>query len=150
MNKTRFIDVEDRRRIEALLEECDAKLQALWAADCAERVLALFEAALPQDERPRSAIDACRAWAQGKLTMSKARAASFAAHAAARDAGQDAAAAAARAAGHAVATAHVAGHAVHAATYAAKAVAYAGADTAAERCWQLNRLRELTGSGTTI
>lgn len=36
---------EDRRRI------------ALWAADCAERVLPLFEAKAPADTRPRKAVE---------------------------------------------------------------------------------------------
>lgn len=100
---------------------------ALKAAESAEHVLAHFEVRHPQDDRPRKAIEAARAWARGELAMTKARDAAFAAHAAARDAEHSAARFAARAAGHAAATAHVAGHARHAAAYAAKA------DTAANR-----------------
>ena len=33
---------------------------AAWAADCAERVLPLFEAAYPEDDRPRRAIETGR------------------------------------------------------------------------------------------
>jgi len=84
---------------------CDARLadqqrEALWAADCAERVLPLFEAAAPTDRHPRSAIEAARAWARGELSVGAARAAAFAAHAAARDVEDTQARAAARAAGH--------------------------------------------------
>ncbi|MDO8480576.1 MAG: hypothetical protein Q7S65_02035, partial [Nanoarchaeota archaeon] len=91
----------------------DQKLLAIWAADCAERVLPFFEKARPKDDRPRKAIEACRTWARtGVFTMAGIRAASLAAHAAARDAkGSDLACFAARAAGQAVATAHVPEHA---------------------------------------
>ncbi len=33
------------------LSEADRRLVALWAADCAERVLPLFEAEAPDDDR---------------------------------------------------------------------------------------------------
>ncbi len=90
------------------------KAQAAWAADCAERVLHYFEDAFPNDDRPRQAIEAARAWARGEIRVGEARAAALAAHAAARDAAagnHSSACAAARAAGHAAATAHVASHA---------------------------------------
>jgi len=118
---------------------------ALWAADCAERVLLRFEEERPADDRPRRAIEAGRSWARGGMKMGEARAAAFAAHAAAREADRAEAHAAARAAGHAAATAHVATHAPHAADYAAKAVAYASDSSTAvaeERDWQYRRLPE--------
>jgi hypothetical protein len=126
----------------------------LWAADCAEHVLPYFEERYPQDNRPRNAVEAARAWARGELAFSEVRAAAFAAHAAARATDAGAARAAARAAGHAAATAHVATHAPHAATYAATAAAAraateasdatdaARAATAEERAWQFQRLPE--------
>lgn len=86
----------------------DHHLLALWAADCAEHVLPFFEAAFPEDPRPRKAIEACRVWAStGLFKMADVRRDSLAAHAAAREAGPGTAACfAAWAAGHAVATAH--------------------------------------------
>ncbi|MGH6614368.1 putative immunity protein [Sphingomonas sp.] len=111
----------------------DHRQLALWAADCAERVLDLFETLHPDDARPRQAVQAARQWESGGLAMTSARACAFAAHAAARDAASPAASAAARAAGHAAATAHVATHAPHAATYALKARAFAGGEVEAER-----------------
>ncbi|QNQ10614.1 putative immunity protein [Sphingomonas alpina] len=114
----------------------DHRKLALWAADCAERVLDLFEAQHPDDARPRQAIQAARQWESGDLAMTGARDHAFAAHAAARDAATPAGSAAARAAGHAAATAHVVTHAPHAATYALKAKAFAGGDAEAERNWQ--------------
>lgn len=94
---------------------------ALWAAACANCALAIFEAE-SNDERPRKAIEAARAWAEGKLKMTEARQYAFAAHAAARAVTHQAASAAARSAGHAAATAHVATHAKYAVSYALKAV----------------------------
>ncbi len=120
---------------------------ATWAADCAERVLPLFEAAYPRDGRPHRAIEVCRTWVRtGVFRMAEIRGASLAAHAAARDAkGNDAAHFAARAAGQAVATAHVPQHAFGGAYYALKAVAAADpanavANVTAEREWQAERL----------
>ena len=118
---------------------------AVWAAYCAERVLPFFESVYPEDDRPRRAIEACRAWVEtGIFRMADIRGASLAAHAAARDAEEGSAARfAARAAGQAVATAHVPQHAYGAAYYALKAVTAANpADVAREREWQAARLPE--------
>ncbi|GAA0306113.1 putative immunity protein [Kineococcus aurantiacus] len=49
-------------------------LLARWAAACAEHVLPLFEAERPDDPRPRRAVEAARAWADGDLGMREARA----------------------------------------------------------------------------
>lgn len=129
--------------------EQDQRSLATWAADCAERVLPLFERAYPEDDRPRRAIEACRAWVRtGVFEMSDIRGASLAAHAAARDVkGNDAACFAARAAGQAVATAHVPQHALGGAYYALKAIAAADpadaeVNVAKERDWQAQRLPE--------
>ncbi|MGD9780953.1 MAG: putative immunity protein [Kiritimatiellia bacterium] len=103
------------------LVDADHRRLATWAAACAERVLPLFEQARPGDARPRRAIEAARAWAREKITMTQAREAAYAAHAAAR-AAPGAAKEAARAAGHAVAVAHMADHELGAAAYAIRAV----------------------------
>jgi len=126
----------------------DQKTLALWAADCAEHVLGLFEATCKKDDRPWEAIEAGRAWAHGLITCSEARAAASEAHAAARETERPAACAAARAAGHAAATAHAVGHARHAASYAINAVKYAAHRnevdrlTGEEREWQMKQLPE--------
>ena len=92
------------------------------------------------DERPRAAIAAARDWVGGKIKMTDARKAAFAAHAAARETDNQAACLAARAARHAAPTAHVADHAKHAAAYALKAVS----DVDAERQWQREQPISLT------
>jgi hypothetical protein len=141
------------QRIAELVSASDARVLAVWAADCAERVLDHFERAYPDDPRPRSALMACRAWARGEIRVGEARKASLAAHAAARQAEpHPSAQAAAHAAGHAVATAHVPRHARGAAIYAASAVRDAAApDQAeaaveAEAAWQYGHLLALLGS----
>ncbi|HEY5139907.1 MAG TPA: hypothetical protein VIJ25_11420, partial [Methylococcales bacterium] len=122
---------------------------AIWAADCARRVLPLFEKAYPEDNRPRKAIEVCRTWVRtGVFSMTAIRGASLAAHAAARTAKEnDAACFAARAAGQAVATAHVTQHALGGAYYALKAVgavdpANAEVKVAKEFEWQSRHLPE--------
>jgi len=116
---------------------------ALWAASCAERALPIFEGQRPDDDRPRAAIAALRAWVRGEIPMTTCRTAAFAAHAAARDATEAdvgaGAVAAARSAGQACAVAHMFDHSSHAATYAAKAVGLHGrsnVDRERERIWQ--------------
>ena len=102
------------------LTDSDHHLLALWAADCAEHVLHLFESAQPSDPRPRHAIAQARAWVRGEITMTQARTAAGHAMGAARDllgAARDAA----YAAGQAAAVAHVAAHELGAAAYAIRA-----------------------------
>jgi hypothetical protein len=121
------------------LGPAEHRLLAAWAADCAERVLPLFEEC-SSDDRPRRAVEVARAWARGEAPVGAAQKAAVAAHAAAREVKSKAATAAARAAGHAVATAHMADHCLGGAYYALKALEAAGAPTGAERAWQLKRL----------
>ena len=123
----RFITV----RRGGTLQDAEHHLLAIWAADCAEHVLHLFEEMQPDDERPRRAVESARAWAQGKIMMSQSRAAGGHAMAAARDL-SGAARYAAYAAGQAAVVAHVAAHELGAAAYAIKAVREAALDDQAE------------------
>lgn len=112
---------------------------AVWAADCAERVLDVFERAMPDDSRPRDAVVATRAWVRGEVNLTTVRPVAVACHAAAREAkaaGFDAACFSARAAGHAAGTVHSSQHCKGAAAYALKAVE----DQVAESIWQRDRL----------
>ena len=70
----------------------------LFAADCAQDVLYIFERDYPNDMRPRNAIQAARDYANGDIDTAAWAAARAAAWAAAWDAARDAARAAARAA----------------------------------------------------
>lgn len=132
------------RRGGTLTEE-DHRLLAIWAAECAGHVLALFERERPDDLRPREAVEAARAWARGELPMMRARALGGHAMGAARPLA-GAARLAAYAAGQAACVGHVAEHDLGAAAYAIRAMARAHPEDALagrrEREWQRARLPE--------
>jgi hypothetical protein len=107
------------------LSEADRRLVAAWAADCAERVLPLFEAEAPDDDRPRALIARARAFARGELDTAGEIRRRFAGGVGAGEVKTPAAAAAARAAGQAVAVCHMGAHALGAAAYAARAAGLA-------------------------
>ncbi len=147
----------DHHKIDLLIKELtvmsDQRTLAVWAADCARRVLPCFENQFPEDNRPRMAIEAVNDWLCGKIKIPEVRKIALAAHAAARSAGNiPEACFAARAAGQALGTAHVAGHAVHASRYAIKAIRAVSslaevdinADT--EQHWQYQHLLNLKKS----
>ena len=118
------------------LTNSDHHLLAIWAADCAQHVLHLFEEIQPTDERPHRAIELTRAWARGEVTMTQSRAAGGHAMAAARTL-RGAARHAAFAAGQAGVVAHVAAHELGAAAYAIKAVRASVPDDQAEEAGRL-------------
>jgi hypothetical protein len=96
---------------------------SLLAAIEAERVLPLFQKERPDDDRPRLALEAIKAWANGEreLGMAEVRKLYLDSHAAARESVSAAVRFAARVAGHAVATWHVPTHVMGASIYARKA-----------------------------
>ena len=118
------------------LQDTDHHLLALWAADCAQHVLHLFEQNQPNDDRPRRAIELARAWTRGETTMTQAHNFAFVANAAARGL-SGASKQAALAAGQAVAVAHVAAHELGAAAYAIKAAREAAPDGQAGKAGRL-------------
>lgn len=132
------------------LSEADRREVATWAADCAERVLALFEVEAPDDDRPRDAIARTRAFARGELDAAGEIRRRFVAGRAAHAASSPAAVAAARAAAQAAGVAHMGAHALGAAAYAAKAAGLAAPsrpDAAREEiAWQLEHMTEPTRS----
>jgi hypothetical protein len=126
------------------LTEADRRLAGAWAADCAERVLALFEAEAPDDGRPRALIARTRAFARGELNTADEIRRRFVGGVGAGDVKAPAAAAAARAAGQAVAVCHMGAHALGAAAYAASAAGLADPDRPEavkdEMRWQLEHM----------
>lgn len=126
------------------LSESDRRIVALWAADCAERVLPLFEAEDSGDRRAREGIERTRAFGRGELDAAGEIRRRFEAGRAARTVSGPAAVAAARSAGQASGVAHMGAHALGAAAYAAKAAALAGEDAEAARRaevqWQIEHL----------
>jgi hypothetical protein len=126
------------------LTDADRRLAAAWAADCAERVLPLFEAEAPDDDRPRALIARTRAFARGELNTAEEIRRRFVGGVGAGDVKAPAAAAAARAAGQAVAVCHMGAHALGAAAYAANAAGLADPDRPEavkdEIRWQLEHM----------
>jgi hypothetical protein len=151
MKKSKFSLAQHKNHLLELVNKTDHKTLAVWAIDCAERVMPYFEEKYPEDQRPRQAIETLQAWIDtGVFKMAVIRKASLSSHAAARDVGEDnPARSAARAVGQAVATAHVPTHAIGAAIYALQAIHRAtdasDADAAVvkERDWQYQHLLEL-------
>ena len=111
-------------RVEALASLAEHKILAIWAADCAVRVMPFFEKTYPADIRPHIALQTLQKWIEtGEFKMAVIRKSSLDAHAAAREVGKEnAARSAARSAGQAVATAHMPRHAIGASIYALQAV----------------------------
>jgi hypothetical protein len=126
------------------LSETDRRIVAAWAADCAERVLGLFEAEAPDDGRPRDAIARARAFARGELAATEEIRRRFVGGAAAHEVIAPQAVAAARAAGQAAAVPHMGAPALGAAAYAAKAAGPAAPDqpevVSLEIRWQVDRM----------
>ncbi len=129
------------------LSEEERRIVAFWGADCAERVLGLFEAEAPDRTGPRDAIARARAFARGELATARAIRLRFAGGSSARDVSPPAAAAA-RAAGQAASIAHMGAHALGAAAYAAKAAGLAAPDPSKaireEIRWQLRHMSAAT------
>jgi hypothetical protein len=154
MKKSKFSLAQHKAEFAELVNKTDHKTLAVWAIDCAERVLPYFEQRYPDDPRPRNALETLQAWINtGEFSMAVIRKASLDSHAAAREVGEDnAARSAARAAGQAVATAHVPTHAIGAAIYALQAIhrvtdsSEADASVAKERAWQIQHLLDLVGA----
>ena len=144
---TRFKD----ERVVELVKKTDHKTLAIWAVDCAFRVLPYFKEKFPEDPRPQNAIEVLQEWINtGVFKMAKIRKASLKSHAAAREVGEDnSARSSARAAGQAVATAHVPTHSIASAIYALQAIhrdpsiLEAEAAVAQERDWQYKHLIKL-------
>jgi hypothetical protein len=84
----------------------DLRPVALWAADCAERALPLYEVAVPGDHRTRDAIESARVFGNGQRRDKRMRTLAFAALAASGEIGDPGAKSAARAAQMAVAVAY--------------------------------------------
>jgi hypothetical protein len=138
----RFITI----RRGGVLTDDDHHLLALWAAECAEHVLSVFEEVRPNDDRPRRAVDATRAWVVGRIKMSESKEFAGASQNAAREMKgvSEAARMAALSAGQAAVAAHELGAAAYAICAVMKSVPKLEREAARikERDWQRGRLPE--------
>ncbi len=151
MAKAKFSIARKDQEMLELVDRTDQKTLALWAMNCAERVIPYFEEKYPQDSRTQHAIETLKAWIEtGVFKMAVIRKASLDSHDAAREVGEDnPARSAAHAAGQAVATAHVPRHAYGSAIYAQQAIYRATHSMNAvesERNWQYQHLLQLRDS----
>lgn len=119
--------VARRARLVRQVEEWYPKNARLFAADCAERVLHVFESQYPDDDRPRKAIETARRYARGVASEEELDTARTAAWSAARSGS------AARSAALSAAWA-----AARSAAWAAGSAARTAAE--AERDWQIEHL----------
>lgn len=112
-----------------------------FASDCAQGLLPDFEAAAPDDTRPRDAIDAARSFASGAPRSNLQRTAAFASHRAAKDVSGEPAQLAALACGDAAAAAYLhpiakasqVGHILRAAACAARVAELKAGGTDSDR-----------------
>ena len=127
-------------------EDLTEQEQRLIAADFAEHVLPLFEAQYPDDDRPRKAIEAARAFARGEMTKEQLASAEAAARAAATEALAEALKApssqAAAASAESAAACALKRYAMNASSVGASSAAMA-AGYDAERAWQEERIDEV-------
>lgn len=104
------------------LPEEDRRELIRWTVACVERLLPIFTANQPQDQRLTDALDGARKFADAQLGIGPMRKLAFGCHNAAREASTASASAVARACGQAVAVAHMAGHSREIARYTSKAL----------------------------
>ena len=71
-----------KARLLRRIESWNERTARLFAADCVERALHIFERDHPGDKRPREAVEAARQYANGKIAANELAAASVAASAA--------------------------------------------------------------------
>jgi len=106
-----------------LIEKQKHKTLVLWALEYAQELTNKFEEKYPNEQRPRQAVETCRAWAQGKIKMPIAKKAIHAVHNAATQIADDIVyCSIARAIGQAIATVHVETHAIGGPIYALTAL----------------------------
>jgi len=122
--------VGHRARLIHKFDTWNERTKRLFACDCAQRTLKIFEAQYPKDERPRNAITVARRFANGKATKEELAAATRGAW----DAADSTADSAARAAADSAAW--------NAATSAWQAARTSRLALLAEKKWQTKRLFE--------
>ena len=62
MVRKKFSIAHKDEELWALINTTNHKMLAVWAIDCAQRVLPYFEEKYPEDKRPRKAIETLKEW----------------------------------------------------------------------------------------
>ena len=127
-----------------LAQAQNRRTMVLWALELAGEGVAQLEEKNPGEGRPRAALEAAWAWAEGRCKMPQAQRAILDCHAAARDAATAEAAALCHAVGQACSVVHTPGHALGYPMYELTAIVRR---LGAEHCRQAveNRARDYEG-----
>ena len=107
-----------------LIELQKHRTLVMWAFECANIPLGLFEEKYPKEHRPRVALEMCKAWAKGEVKMAVAKKSILDTHAVAKEIEDDVYIALCHAIGHAGATVHVETHALGLVLYELTAIVF--------------------------
>lgn len=88
VKKNKILFSKDSKCLKELIElmkKQDHRTLVLWAFDCVETPLTMFEIKYPNEDRPRIAYDYCQRWAKGEVKMPVAKNAIIRCHSVAKD-----------------------------------------------------------------
>ncbi len=117
-------DTEFLQDLTTLFREQSHRTMVLWALDVAAESVAKLEEKYPDESRPREALEAARAWAEGKIKMRLAQRKILDCHAFAKEIDSKEDIALCHAIGQACAVVHTAGHAIGYPIYELSAIIY--------------------------
>ena len=117
-------DMEYLQDLTMLFREQSHKTMVLWALDLAAESVAKLEEKYPDENRPREALEAARAWAAGMIKMRPAQRKILDCHAFAKEIDSKADIALCHAIGQACAVVHTAGHGIGYPMYELSAIIY--------------------------
>ena len=117
-------DTEYLQDLTMLFREQSHKTMVLWALDLAAESVAKLEEKYPDENRPKGALEAARAWAAGKIKMRPAQRKILDCHAFAKEIDSKEDIALCHAIGQACAVVHTAGHAIGYPMYDLSAIVY--------------------------
>ncbi len=117
-------DAEFLQDLTTLFREQSHRIMVLWALDIAAESVAKLEEKYPDESRPREALKAVRAWAEGKIKMRLAQRKILDCHAFAKEINSKEDMALCHAIGQACAVVHTAGHAMGYPMYELSAIIY--------------------------
>ena len=105
-------DSQSLQELINLIQLLNHRTLVMWALDCANLTLEQFEAKYPEEQRPRTCLELCEAWARGIIKMPIAKRAILDSHAVAKEIDDKEYGTLCHAIGHAGATVHVETHAL--------------------------------------
>ncbi|MGV8906991.1 MAG: putative immunity protein [Acetobacterium sp.] len=117
-------DSECLQELIHLIELQKHRTLVMWAFDCVQIPLAVFEEKYPNEYRPRKALELCKDWAKGIIKMAIAKRAILEAHAVANEIDDKEYVALVHAIGQGVSTVHVETHALGLVFYELSAIVF--------------------------